>query len=88
MKQRIFTLLDVANMGEEECKKHLAFTRWGDTPVCPYCNCKKCYTTKSRFKCSKCKKLFSVTVGTIFHDSKIPLYKWYTAIYFVGLTPY
>lgn len=83
MKQRNFTLLDVANMGEDECKKHLAFTRWGNTPVCPYCDCKKCYVTKERYKCSQCQRSFSVTVGTIFHDSKIPLYKWYTLIYLI-----
>ena len=78
-----FTLLDVANMGEDACKKHLALSRWGDTAICPYCECDKCYTTKERYKCSKCQKSFSVIVGTIFHDSKIPLYKWYTLIYLI-----
>jgi transposase-like protein len=83
MNRRNFTLLDVAKMGVEECKKHLAVTRWGDTPTCPYCACKKCYTTATRYKCSKCRRLFTVTVGTIFHNSKISLDKWYLAIYYV-----
>jgi transposase-like protein len=83
MKQRNFTLLDVAKLGIDECKKHLAMTRWGDTVICPYCNHKKCYTTKTRYKCAKCRRLFTVTVGTIFHNSKISLDKWYIATYFV-----
>ena len=37
--------------------------------------------TRSLFKCRNCQKQFSATVGTIFEDSKIPLSKWFAAIY-------
>jgi len=80
-----FNLLQIARMGEEECKAYLAFSQWGNKPVCPYCECDTCYTTAKRYKCSGCKRLFSVTVGTIFHDSKIPLDKWFIAIYFATM---
>ncbi|MCW3126862.1 MAG: hypothetical protein JWO03_2520 [Bacteroidetes bacterium] len=82
-KKRRFTLLDVMNLSEADCKKQLAFNRWGDTVSCPYCEHDKCYTTKERYKCAKCRKLFSVRVGTPFEDSKIPLKKWFIAMYFV-----
>ena len=36
-----------------------------------------------RFKCYGCKKQFSVKVGTIFHDSKISLRKWFVAFYLI-----
>lgn len=85
MKEGKFTLLDVARMGEAECKKHLAFTRWMDTPVCPYCKHDKCYETVERYKCGKCKRSFSVTINTPFHDSKIPLNKWYITIYLMSI---
>ncbi|MBS1686260.1 MAG: IS1595 family transposase [Bacteroidetes bacterium] len=82
-KKRSFTLLDIMSLTEEDCKQQLAFNRWGEKPVCPYCDHDKCYTTKERYKCSKCRKLFSVRVGTPFEDSKIPLKKWFVAMYFV-----
>ncbi|WP_396127466.1 IS1595 family transposase [Aurantibacillus circumpalustris] len=39
-------------------------------------------TTRNIYKCSSCKKQFSVTQGTIFHRSKVPLTKWFIAMYF------
>jgi transposase-like protein len=83
MKHGNFNLMQVALMGEDECKKHLAFSRWGGTTVCPYCENDKCYTTKTGYKCAKCRRVFSVTVGTIFHDSRIKLTKWYIALYLI-----
>jgi transposase-like protein len=82
-KKQRFTLLDVMSLSEDDCKKQLAFNRWGDNPVCPYCQNDKCYTTKTRYKCAKCLRLFSVKIGTPFEDSRIPLKKWFIAMYFV-----
>ena len=71
---------------EETCRKHLEELRWNNKPVCPYCNHKKVYKIEKgkRFKCAnkECYKKFSVTVGTIFENSKIPLKTWFIAIYF------
>ena len=36
------------------------------------------------WKCRDCRKQFTVTVGTVFQGSKIPLSKWVTAIYLMG----
>ncbi len=38
---------------------------------------------RSLYKCRSCKRQFTVTVGTIFEDSKIPLSKWFAAIYLI-----
>ncbi|MBP6389474.1 MAG: IS1595 family transposase [Flavobacteriales bacterium] len=72
---------------EEACVAYFAAKRWGSNGpvVCPYCECDKCYTLKGkvkRFKCSVCKTLFSVKVGSIFEDSNLPLRVWFRAIYF------
>lgn len=71
---------------EKQCKQYLAEQRFPDGKViCPYCGGSNIYRIKERdrFKCGnpECYKKFSVTVGTIFEASKIPLLKWFTAIY-------
>lgn len=70
---------------QEACIKHLEVKRWGNEPKCPYCNSDNTYRLKegeNRFRhhCNGCRKSFSVTVGTIFHNSKLPLQKWFLAI--------
>lgn len=67
------------------CKKFLAQQRWGNTVVCPHCGSVHCYSRKDgRYICGDCNKSFSVTSGTIFHNSNIPLTKWFTAMYEVS----
>ncbi len=71
---------------EAKCKELLALQRWAGEPVCPHCESTKApYVTKAGYKCSdsKCYKKFTVTVGTIFHNSKIKLRYWFAAIYLV-----
>lgn len=72
---------------ERTCREYLAKHRWNGKTVCPYCGCSKCYNIEKgrRYKCSnkECFKRFTVTVGTIFEASNIPLNKWYPAIYLV-----
>lgn len=86
MKTDFKNLLELLDYFKEEstCKELLALQRWAGAPVCPHCDSKKApYITKVGYKCSdnKCYKKFSVTVGTIFHNSKIPLRLWFAAIY-------
>lgn len=72
---------------EEKCSLYIAQKRWGDKPVCPHCgNDEKVYCFKGGiyFKCAACLKKFTVRVGTIFEDSKIPLTKWFAAIYMIA----
>jgi transposase-like protein len=68
----------------EKCHDYLASIKWNGRPECIRCgNDNKNYYLPSRnlYKCSKCKKQFSVIQGTIFEGSKIPLTKWFLAIY-------
>ncbi|OYU78942.1 MAG: DDE transposase [Flavobacterium sp. BFFFF1] len=81
----LFQLLDYFTT-EEICEQHLAVIRWNGTPSCPYCESERVNTLKGktqRYKCYGCRKQFGVKVGTIFHDSKISLRKWFTAIYLI-----
>lgn len=81
----LFELMDYFNT-EEACVKYLAIIRWNGNPVCPYCesdNVKVLEGATKRLKCYGCKKQFGVKVGTIFHDTKISLRKWFIAIYII-----
>jgi transposase-like protein len=70
---------------EETCKAYLEQQRWGGTPACPHCGVINPYRTNRGFKCrdKACGKKFSLTVGTIYENSKIPLRTWFAAIYLI-----
>lgn len=80
----LFDLLKVFS-SEEKCVEYLRQSKWKDGEFCPYCGCQKIYAFSDgkTFKCADCRKRFSIRVGTIFEDSKIPLQKWFMAIYLV-----
>lgn len=67
---------------QAKCIKHLELVRWKSKPHCPYCSSKRSSTFKNTFRhhCNACNKSFSVLVGTIFEDTKLPLPKWFMAI--------
>src|SRR5687767_677830 len=73
---------------EETCRQYLELQRWGGTPACPFCGVINPYRTNRGFKCSEktCGKKFSVTVGTVYENSKIPLKKWFAAIFLLTST--
>ena len=68
---------------EQSCIDQLTAIRWTDGEYCPHCGTTKVYhfSDKKTHKCGACRKRFSIKVGTIFEDSKIPLRKWFVAIY-------
>src|SRR5205085_2438220 len=71
---------------EEKCRDYLEDLRWPDGPECPRCESKKIARLISRegvFECGDCRYQFSVTAGTLFHDSHLPLWKWFLAIYLI-----
>ncbi|PPD57285.1 IS1595 family transposase [Dehalogenimonas etheniformans] len=70
---------------EQSCIDHLTEVKWHESPFCPYCGSHKVYHFKDHrtHKCGDCRKRFSVKVGTIFEDTKIPLKKWFMAIYLI-----
>lgn len=68
---------------KDNCIKYLEEIRWPSGPMCPYCFSKikiTKQTSENRYHCNNCQTGFSVTVNTIFHDSKLPLQKWFLAI--------
>jgi len=69
---------------KEICVKYLEQVRWGKGKViCPYCGSKNTARLGSelgRHHCNDCKTHFSVTVGTIFHDTRLELPKWFMLI--------
>lgn len=60
--------------------------RWNGNPVCPHCTAEKPYKTTRGYRCSNttCRKDFTVKVGTIFENSKIPFRVWFAAIYLIN----
>ncbi len=70
---------------QNKCKEFIETMRWSDERICPHCGHNKTYDLKAKFsyKCAQCKKPFSVTKGTIFENSPIPLQKWFAAIYLI-----
>ncbi len=70
---------------EKACRDWLAEKRWGSvkTPVCPHCNAKNIciHSNNVLYTCLDCKKQFTIRIGTIFQESRLPLFKWFVSIY-------
>jgi transposase-like protein len=91
------TLVQIVRRFDTDAKAraHLEKMIWKDGIVCPHCQCKD----QTKFwniaanpakkirpglrQCANCKGQFTVTVGTVFEDSKIPLHKWLIAYYLI-----
>lgn len=100
MRDNFNSLIECLDYFKEEktCHEFLANQIWEDgKPVCPHCNSTRVYITKSRsnnavkqqipaYRCADktCGKKFTVTVGTIFESTKIPLRTWFAAIYVIS----
>jgi transposase-like protein len=71
---------------EDKCHAYLEGLRWPDGIRCPRCDSDKISRIKKRrqFDCDACRYQFSVRVGTLFHDSKLPLWKWFLAVYIMS----
>ncbi|NVK65689.1 MAG: IS1595 family transposase [Flavobacteriales bacterium] len=70
---------------EEKCREFLIQQRWDGRPTCNKCgnnHLNYFLTSRNVWKCSKCRKQFSLTKGTIFESSKLPLTKWFKAIFY------
>ena len=65
---------------QESCIAYLEEARWHGTPTCPYCGSTNSSRMQKRHHCYNCKTSFSVTVGTAFHQTHLPLQKWFLAI--------
>ena len=67
---------------QEACLAYLEKLRWRGKPVCPYCESSKttAMPKEQRHHCNNCNTTFSVTVGTIFHRTHLPMQKWLLAV--------
>ncbi len=92
MPMKKFT--DIARLDADQARDYLESLRWPLGPACPHCGSMAAYKlnskTKSKrpmrkgvYKCKDCRKQFSVTVGTLFEGSHIPLNKWLMAVSFI-----
>ena len=90
-------ILALQYQDEDAAREHLEKLRWPDGPVCPKCSVihkaykltpqetkeggKGTHVRKGVWKCGACQTQFSLTIGTVFEDSHIPLHKWLLAIH-------
>ncbi len=65
---------------------YLEQIRWGNKPQCPYCSSTNSSAIKSegRYRCNTCFTSYSVTVGTLFHKTRVDVDKWIRAINLVA----
>lgn len=79
------TLLDLHTgySTDEKCRELLERLRWPSGPECPRCHTRQVVrltTNKKLLWCGECQYQFTVTSGTIFHDSHLPLDTWFFAV--------
>jgi len=70
---------------EEQCTQALFQWKWPDGFVCPECGSKGFCALKSRkvYQCNHCHHQTSLTSGTIFFSTKLPLTRWFLAIHLI-----
>ena len=68
---------------ETKCRAYIEALRWPNGAECPRCKSIKIYHLENRplLLCASCEYQFSVTVGTIFHDTHLPLEQWFLATF-------
>ena len=66
---------------DERCRELLEALRWPQGVRCQRCNHDTAWeTARAQYECAQCSYRFSVMSGTIFHDTKLPLQKWFVAV--------
>jgi transposase-like protein len=77
--------LDKRFGNEEACRMYLAALRWPNGWACPRCGSRQgWYIRRDRWRCIACRYEGSVTAGTIFQDSHLPLSTWFRAMWQVA----
>jgi transposase-like protein len=71
---------------EATCVAHFTESRWRNGQYCPHCKHDKIYLCANgkRYHCAKCKQDFTIRTKTVFGESKLPIRKWYMAIYLLA----
>src|SRR5271156_6025211 len=67
---------------EDKCRAYLEALRGAGEIRCPRCDSYKIskIMKRNQYDCDACRYQFSVTAGTIFNDSHLPLSKWFIAV--------
>jgi transposase-like protein len=70
---------------EDRCRAYLEALRWSEDILCPRCSSDKIsqIVKRNQYDCDACRYQFSVTAGTVFNDSHLPLWKWFLATYLI-----
>lgn len=68
---------------EEVCREYFEKIRFAKGDFCPHCKHDKIhrFADGKRYRCASCKKDFTIKTNTLFGESKIPMQKWFIAIY-------
>jgi transposase-like protein len=68
---------------EETCLRYFEEIRFRNGTYCPHCGHREVYrfADGKRYRCAKCRQDFTIKTKTVFGESKLPLRKWFTAIY-------
>ena len=73
---------------EDACWSELIRIRWPKGHPCPGCRKAMGFVqTRRVFQCNGCRKQISATAGTMFHQSHLPLQKWFWTIYLMAISP-
>jgi transposase-like protein len=87
----MFDILNPIFTDEDKAREHLEALTWPNGPHCPHCgeaeNVKRLAGKSHRkglIQCNSCLKNFTVTVGTVFERSKVPLNKWLLATFLMS----
>src|SRR5258708_10883655 len=89
-KQKAEVKMDM-NLGElmtrfgssNKCREYMEALRWHEGVTCPRCASDKvtAIADRDQYDCNACHYHFSVTTGTVLHDTHLPLWKWFAAAY-------
>ena len=89
----LFSGLDDATLcelygSEEQCRQALIRLRWGQGWICARCGHRRHAVLRQRrvLQCNICKQQVSLTAGTVFENSKLPLAAWFSAIHQLSRT--
>lgn len=71
---------------EKTCVEEFTKMRFRNGEYCPHCGHKKIhlFSDGKRYRCAKCKQDFTIRTKTVFGESKLPLKKWFIAIYLLS----
>ena len=85
MDTKNLNLIDLFNKfgSDTACREYLEQLRWPDGVRCPRCDNASVsrIAARDQFDCNACRYQFSATSGTVFHDTHLPLSKWFATAY-------